>query len=147
MTLKTYMQATLINISLVLVGAMLSPMIVNSVHAFRGVHAQESKTTPPPQSSPSTPANATTPQSVQAACDDAHFECVSPSISTGAAVFGIVLANKIGCDHLQVNGYDVLKIEDVLIGTLQAKGIFLQRDVDSIVSAGKIEKPLRMKPR
>jgi hypothetical protein len=46
---------------------------------------------------------------------------------------------------LQVNGYDPLKIDDALMGTLQRKGILLPGDISSIASAGKIEKPLRMK--
>ena len=88
MTVKTYLQATLLNLVLLLVGAILSPIVVKSLHTVRVVHAQESKATTPSQN----------PTTTQQGCDDAHFDCVSPGITTGTAGFGIVLANKIGCD-------------------------------------------------
>ncbi len=77
--------------------------------------------------------------------DDPSFEYVSPSISTNTAAFNTVLANRIACDRLMVNGYEPLKLNDAILAILQSKGILNAMDVQQIIRTGKADKPLRVK--
>jgi hypothetical protein len=80
-----------------------------------------------------------------AQCDESHFECVAVGITSGSAAFGTLLANKIGTDQLMVNGFDPLKLDDATLSALQRKGVLTAAEVQGIVEAGKVIKPLRLK--
>jgi len=116
-------------------------MVVSSFNQF-SVHAQDDKTVkanakvePPKSEAAKTPPG----------CDEAHFECVSPGISTGTAAFGTILAGRIASDQLTVNGYDLLKLHDATLSALQSKGILTAIDVQRIVETARAAKPLRVK--
>jgi hypothetical protein len=142
MDAKTYLKVTSVNLAFLLVGALIGPPVVSTSHyLFDAVIHAQSKENPdkPPakvEASKSSPASS---------CDDAHFECLAPSISTGTAAFGIVLANKIASDQLMVNGFEPLKLHDETLAMLQRKGILTAADVRQIVKAARVEKPLRVK--
>ncbi len=143
--LKIYLKVTFINMILIGVGALLAPMALRSWSIVHVVHAQNPTTSSQP-SQPQVGKNESQQKAIPP-CDETRFECVSPAITTGAAGFGIVLANKIGCDQLQVNGYDTLKLDNALLSALLRKGLLTSFDVSEIANSGKVEKPLRMKLR
>jgi hypothetical protein len=110
---------------------------VRSIDLLEVVHAQNDK------APPKVPAKVEEPKPT--GCDESHYECVSPGISTGTAAFGTVLANRIASDQLMVNGYDPLKLHDATLSALQSKGILTALEVQRIVEAGKVAKPLRVR--
>jgi|ERR1035438_6964868 hypothetical protein len=140
MDIKIYFKVTLINLVLLGIGTLLEPIVVKSSYIFRTVPAQDAKTPNAPEKKAEAPKPASD-------CDDVHFECVSPGITTGTAGFGIVLAHRIASDELMVNGYDPLKLDDAILSALQRKGVFNSYEVMSIVNAAKVERPLRFKSR
>jgi hypothetical protein len=131
---KTYLKISGVNFAFLVAGALIGPLVVNSASVI--VHAQDS-------GKAATKAEAK--EAPRAAADDPNFEYVTPSISTSTAAFNTVLANRVACDRLTVNGYEPLKLNDAMLAALQSKGILNAMDVQQIVRNGKAEKPLRVK--
>jgi hypothetical protein len=102
------------------------------VRSVRVVYAQDTKATP------AKPAPAT--------CDEAHFECVSPGLTTGSAAFNQVLAHQLAADQVMVQGIDLLKMDENILNLLRTKGATLA-EIQKVVDDAKVPKPLRLRPQ
>jgi hypothetical protein len=141
MDAKMYFKVSGINLVFLLAGVLIGPPIVSTSRLIfaTAVHAQ-SKEIPDKAS-----AKAEIPKPPPApSCDEAHFECVAPNISTDSAAFGTVLAHRIASDQLMVNGFDPLKLHEATMNMLGAKGIFSVMDIQQIINGAKVAKPLRV---
>jgi hypothetical protein len=79
---------------------------------------------------------------------DPNAEYVTPVMSMGGPVVtNILLANRIACDRLQVNGYDLLQLNDAILKLLERQHVASTADLQAVVQAGKVEHPLRSKPQ
>jgi len=138
MDAKLYIKVSVLNFAFLLVGIVVGAMIVLTLFVTGTVHAQaDGKAVTPPTKIDSSPKQIT-------GCDDAHFECVSPGISSGTAAFSTLLAHKFASDQLQVNGYEPLKLFDNTMRTLIAKGLLTAAEAQKITADSKTDKPLRL---
>jgi len=137
MDAKTYLKVSGVNLIFLAAGLLIGPTVVRSISMLRVVHAQND--------TPSQRAPAKIEQAKPPKCDEARYECVSPEMTSGAAGFGTVLANRIASDQLMVNGFDPLKLHDGTLSALQGKGILTASDVQRIVESAKVAKPLRLR--
>jgi hypothetical protein len=106
MDTKTYLKVTAVNLSFLLAGVLIGPPVVSTGHYLFDtvIHAQAKENPDKP------PAKVEASKSPPApSCDEAHFECMAPSISTGTAAFGVVLADRIASDQLMVNGFERIR--------------------------------------
>ncbi len=140
MDTRAYLKVSAINLSFLMVGILIGPPIVNAGRSiFGGVAHAQAKDTPAAKIDLAKSA-------AQESCDESHFECVTVGISSGSAAFGTILANRMASDQLMVNGFDPLKLHDATLKALQEKGILKAADVRVIVDAGRVAKPLRLRP-
>jgi|ERR1035437_340215 hypothetical protein len=144
MDAKTYFRVSAINLSFLLAGVLIGPPVVSTGrYVFDTViHAQAKENPDKPPAKVEASKSPPVPS-----CDEAHFECIAPGISTGAAAFGTVLANRIASDQLMVNGFDPLKLHDATLAKLQSKGLLSAAEVQQIVDSAKVAKPLRVQIR
>jgi hypothetical protein len=144
MEAKTYLRVSAANLAFLFTGILIgAPAARAARYVFDTiVHAQTKEDT----GSIAAKAEAPKPPPVPS-CDTESFECITPGLTTGAAAFGVVLANRIASDQLMVNGYDPLKLQDLTLSTLQRKGILSTREVLAIVDGAKVQKPLRVNIR
>jgi hypothetical protein len=133
MDAKTYLKISAINLLFLLIGLILGVTIMDHsglVHAQdKGAAAKaEAPSVKPPE--------------------DPNVEYVIPGVSLGGPVVtNTLLANRVACDRLQVNGFDVLKLNDAILNLLARKGVASPTDVQAIVQAGKADRPIRIKPQ
>jgi hypothetical protein len=125
MDAKTYFKVSGINMAFLLAGLLIWPAAVNSRRYILGVvHAQTKE-----------PAL------------DPNVDYVTQSTgASGPFVTSMILTNRIACDRLEVNGFEVLKLNDAILSLLKTKGIASDADIQRIVNLGKAERPLRLKP-
>jgi hypothetical protein len=130
---KTYIKVSVLNLVFLLIGMVLGGSIVIAMAYSQIVHAQDrpnAKLDPKP--SPS----------------DEGFEDVIPALGLGGPVAtNTLIANRIACDNLQVGSYDVLKIENSLLQLLQKKGILTTAEAQIVVTQGRAERPIRIRPQ
>jgi hypothetical protein len=141
MDLKTYTKVSVVNLVFLFSGILISPAIVKSVDMLRVVHAQDEKSAPKPPAKVEAPK----PAAVPAECENAT--CVTPGVGMPSAAIGTLLVHEGAFDVLMVNGFELIKLHDLTLGALQAKGILNAAEVQAIVSKAKAEKPLRVKPQ
>ena len=132
MDIKTYLKISAINLAFLLIGIAIGAIVML---VSVPVHAQA----PPP------PAVAKAEALKPPQCDESKFECVSPVISGGAAAFGVLLANRTASDQAMVNGFDILKLQQLILNTLQERRVLSAPDVQGIIQSARVEKPLRVK--
>jgi len=142
MDIKTYAKASVINLTFLFSGILLSPAIVKSIDMLRVVHAQDDDKSAP---KPPVKVEAPKPAPIPPECENAT--CVTPAVGMPSAAVGTLLVHEGAFDKLTINGYDALKLHDFTLGALQAKGILKASEVEAIVNKAKVEKPLRVKPQ
>jgi hypothetical protein len=138
MDARTYLKISTINLLFLLVGVFIGVAFMSGLVS---VHAQD-------QTKDSVPVHDQATTKVERAsstCDESKFECVVPEISGRAAAFGVLLAGRTASDQAAVNGYDILKLHQSLLNTLQEKKILSTADVQGIIQSARVEKPLRVK--
>lgn len=127
MNAKTYLQISALNLLFLIVGVAIG---ATAVLVSGSAHAQDAKVAEKPATDN---------------CDATKFDCVSPNISSGTALFGILISNRIGADRLEVNGYEPLKLHEKTLQLLARKGLLTGAEIEQIISTSKAEKPLRLK--
>lgn len=133
MDAKTYLKISAINLVFLSAGILIG---VAFTTGLVGVHAQTKDT-------PATKMEKGIPQS---AALDPNAEYVTPGVTLGGPVVtNTLLANTLACDRLQVNGYDVLKLNDAILKLLTRMGVSAT-EIQQVIQSGKAEKPLRIKP-
>jgi hypothetical protein len=65
----------------------------------------------------------------------------------GPVVTNTLLASRLACDRLQVNGFEPLRLNDAILSALEKKGLLTKADIQDIVDTGKAQHPLRIKPQ
>jgi hypothetical protein len=75
--------------------------------------------------------------------NSATVECVTPIMTVGSAGIGRLLSNQIAADQLTVNGYDVLKLDNNLLGIMVQKGAISPQDAQRIAESSHPDKLLR----
>jgi hypothetical protein len=73
-------------------------------------------------------------------------ECVSPIMTVGSAGIGTLLSNRISTDQLTVNGYDILKLQNNLLNTLQQTRTITPEQAQAIANNSHPDKQLRFQP-
>lgn len=134
MDTKTYLKISAMNLAFLLLGLVIGILVMSST---TGVHAQtkDSATIKVDRAPISPPL-------------DPNAEYVTPGVGLGGPVVtNTLLANRIACDRLQVNGFEPLKLNDAVLSLLIRKGIVTPEEVTAVVNAGKAEHPLRIKPQ
>jgi hypothetical protein len=76
----------------------------------------------------------------------ADIECVSPIMTVGSAGIGTLLSNRISTDQLTVNGYDILKLQNNLLNTLQQTRTITAEQAQAIARDSHPDKQLRYQP-
>jgi len=145
MDAKTYLKISAINLVFLLAGTLIGIAFMAGMSA---VHAQTTQA----QTKESTPTRDSATVKVDRAPTtpalDPDVEYVTPGVGLGGPVVtNMLLANRIACDRIQVNGFDLLKFNDALLNFLARKGIASPIDIQIIVQAGKADRPLRIKPQ
>lgn len=139
MDVKNYFKVSSINLAFLVLGAMIGPVVVNSGRSLLGtVHAQ----------SKGAEQSAAKVDRPPAPADDPDVEYVTPGVSLGGPVLtNTILAHQIACDRLQVNGFDLLKLQDAMLAALVSKRVIDSAEMQAIAKAGKAERPLRLRSR
>jgi hypothetical protein len=138
MDAKTYLKVSAMNLVFLGAGLLIGPTIVRSINLLRVVHAQDDGKAPKP------PAKLEPAKPVPL-CDDTKFECVSPSMTTGAAGFNQLLAHQIATDQIMVQGIDLLKLHESTLNLLRSKNIATLPEIQKVVDDSRALKPLRLK--
>jgi hypothetical protein len=81
-----------------------------------------------------------------ASLPDGNYEYVTPSISAGSAAFETLIAHRVASDQLMVNGYDLLKLEDSILGVLISNRMLTPEQARKLAEDTKVPKPLRLQP-
>jgi hypothetical protein len=133
MDAKTYLKISAINLLFLLIGIILGVTIVK----YSGpVYAQDKGSAAKAGSPTGKPP------------EDPNAEYLSPSVTLSSPVVAnVFLANRIACDRLQVNSFDLLKLNDAMLSLLVKHGIASPAEVQDIVQAGKADRPLRLRPQ
>jgi len=139
MDAKSYLKISGVNLLFLVAGILIGPFAVRTFDVMRIVHAQSDK------SSPHAASKIEQPKPSAESCDDSKYECVAVGIASGSAAFGTLLANRIASDQLMVNGFEPLKLHDATLAALVKKGILTNSDVEQIVEAARVKRPLRLK--
>ena len=130
--LVKYTIASAINLAILTIGIAIGVFI--SPHFTKTASAAQSASPPPASTQAPKPP------------DNPNVDYVSPGVTLGGPVAtNILLANRIACDSLQVNGFETLKLYDAILNLLARKGIATPADIEQVVAAGKAEKPLRLR--
>jgi hypothetical protein len=133
MDAKTYLKISAINLVFLLVGILLG---IAFTTGLVGVHAQ-SKDTPTTKMEKGTS---------QPPALDPNAEYVTPGVTLGGPVLtNTLLANTLACDRLQVNSFDLLKVNDAILKLLAKMGAS-PADIQQVVQSGRADRPLRIKP-
>lgn len=137
MDAKTYVKISAINLIFLLFGIMIGVAFTTELS---GVHAQTKQA----QTVDSSPTRDVASVKVTL---DPNAEYVLPAVTLGGPVVtNTILANRVACDRLQVNGYDVLQLNDAILKLLEKQGA-TQADLRAVIQAGKAEHALRIKPQ
>jgi hypothetical protein len=131
-TMKNTIGALVILVTLlvgILIGILIAPRIETNVYAQQT----------PPAAAPSPPA-------VPVCIDSADTECLSPIMTVGSAGIGKLLTNQISTDHLSVNGYDILKLQENTLTAMIRGGLITQDAAKALVESSHPDKYLRYQP-
>jgi hypothetical protein len=133
MDAKTYLKISAINLLFLLIGVILG---VTTVKYSGPVYAQDKSSAAKAGSATGKPP------------EDPNAEYVGPALTLSSPVVtNVFLANRIACDRLQVNSFDVMKLNDAILNLLVKHGIASPADIQDIVQAGKADRPLRLRPQ
>ena len=134
MDIKNYSKATGLNMLMLAIGALLGPIVVHSDKIFNStVHAQNSQK------------GAATKNDPPVAALDPNIEYIEPSLSTGAALFGTVLAHRVACDLVIANDIDILKLHEGELNLLVSRGYIKAFEARQLIANSKVSKPLRVR--
>jgi hypothetical protein len=139
MDARSYLKVSGVNLVFLVAGILIGPFAVRTFDLMRVVYAQVEK--PPARAA----SKIEQPKPPGEACDDSKYECVTVGIASGTAAFGTLLANRLASDQLMVNGFEPLKLHDATLAALVRKGILSNSDVEQIVEAARVKRPLRLK--
>jgi hypothetical protein len=102
-------------------------------------HAQDDKPGKPPAK--------VDPGAKPPACDESHFECISPGITSGTAAFNQLLAHQIAGDQVMVQGIDILKLQEGTLNLIRSRNPLISlQELQKVVDDAKVSKPLRLRP-
>jgi len=134
-----YTVASAINLAILIVGIALG--VVAAPHFSGTAKANAIQAQSPSKPPPSPPI-----QLPNIHTQDASVDYVTPAITLGGPVVtNTLLANRIACDRLEVNGFEPLRISDAMLSLLVSKGIITSAEVNDVISKGKAPKPLRLR--
>lgn len=71
---------------------------------------------------------------------------VQPAMTAGAVGFGVVMAGTVETDHLVVNGYDMVKLNEGLLNYLATRPLAERADLQRIIDNSKPDIFYRIKP-
>lgn len=128
--MKNTIGALLILVTLLLgiiIGILLAPRIEPNVYAQQA--AAPAPSPPPP-----------------ACVSSANVDCITPIMTVASAGIGKLLSNQISADHLTVNGYDVLKLDNNILNVMIQAHILTQDQAKSVAEASLAEKQIRYQP-
>jgi hypothetical protein len=86
------------------------------------------------------------PAAAPACVSSANVECITPIMTVGSAGIGKLVANQISTDHLSVNGYDVLKLDNNLLDVMINSHMLTPDQGKSLAEASLADKQLRYQP-
>ena len=86
------------------------------------------------------------PASTPACAPSSDTECITPIMTVGSAGIGKLLSNEISSDHLAVNGYDILKLDNNLLNAMIRAGVVTPDQAKALVEDSHPDKYLRYQP-
>ncbi len=125
-----YALTTLANLVTLLVGISIGLMLAPKIE--RRVFAQQTPAAAP----------APTPSCVS----NETVECVTPIMTVGSAGIGRLLSNQISADHISINGYDLLKLDNNIINVFIQTHVLTLDQAKSLIEASLADKQLRYQP-
>jgi|ERR1035441_1592861 hypothetical protein len=135
-----YAVISAINLAILLVGIAIGVMM--APHIEKTASAQN-----PAQSAATAGAKAVQGAAQSATCvSSATVECVTPLMTVGSAGIGKLLNNQISSDQLTVNGYDVLKLVNNLLGVMVQSKMITPAQAQALAEASHPDKYLRFQP-
>ncbi|MGD1090723.1 MAG: hypothetical protein ABSB35_01895 [Bryobacteraceae bacterium] len=142
MDAKTYLKISTINLVFLLIGLSIGVGLMSS--GLVSVHAQ----TQTKENTPTRDGAATKVERASSTCDEAHFECVTPTMTVGVAGFNQVLAHQVATDQVIVSGIDLLRLHENTLNLIRSKNPLISlQDIQRVVDDSRVAKPLRLRPQ
>jgi hypothetical protein len=68
-----------------------------------------------------------------------HIEEVSPGVTTGSFGANLILAHEVATDHMVINGYDLMLMQQNILNYLSTRPLAEPADIQNIINASKAE--------
>jgi hypothetical protein len=81
-----------------------------------------------------------------ACVNSADTECLAPIMTVGSAGIGRLLSNRIAVDQLDVNGYDILKLQNNMLTAMIRGGVITPDAAKALGESSHPDKYLRYQP-